>query len=145
MKRVDFDVSVAVGLGVSFPLYKILTLPDYCGTPDPLSLGDTVALLVVFASYLIVPLLLRLLPGQRVVRLGWLWTPVLGSLLLAVAHYFGIARSAEWGVEQSAKVWFVLCLWTLPIAAAVYYSGMIVRGLRKWHEGSNDNLSILQR
>ena len=145
MKRVDLEVAIAAGLGVVFPLYKFFTMPEPDGSPNPLSLGEAVALLVAFASYLIIPLPLRLLRGRCIARLVWLWIPVLGSLLIAVTLYSLGARSAGWGLEQSAKVWLALCVWTLPFAAVVYYSEMIVRGVKRWHEGPKENLSILRR
>jgi hypothetical protein len=145
MKRVDLEVAVAAGLSVVFPLYKILTLPDSCGSTNPLTLGEAVALLFVLASYLSVPLLFGLLRGQRVARFMWLWTPVLGSLLSAVILCCLGSRSIDWGLERAAKVWLVLCVWTLPFAAVVYYSGRIIRGIRRWHVGPKENLSISRR
>jgi hypothetical protein len=75
----------------------------------------------------------------------WLWTPVLGSLLSAFALYCLGNRSIDWGLELFAKVWLALCVWTLPFAAVVYYSGMIIRGIRRWHEGPKEDLSISRR
>jgi hypothetical protein len=144
MKRVDLEVAVAAGLSVVFPLYKIFTLPEICESPN-LTLGESVALLVALASYLSVPLLFGLLRGQRVARFVWLWTPVLGSLHVVVAPYWLRANSIDWGLERSAKMWLALCVWTLPFAAAVYYSGMIIRGIRRWHEGPKENLSVWRR
>ena|SRR5215213_3092663 len=145
MKRVDLGVAVAAGLGVVFPLYKILTLPGTCDSPNPLTLGGAAALLAVLASYLSVPLLFGLLRGQRGARFVWLWTPVSGSLLSAVALYSLVPRSEVWGLELSAKVWLALCVWTLPFAAVVHYSGMVIRWRRRWHEGPKENLSISRR
>jgi hypothetical protein len=134
MKLVDLEVAVAAGLSVVFPLYKIFTLPEICDS-SKLALGEGVALLLILASYLSVPLLLGLIRGQRVARVVWLWTPVLGSLLSAVVLYCLAPRSKDWGLELSAKVWLALCVWTLPFAIVVYNSGMIIRGIRRWHEG----------
>ncbi len=145
MKRVDLEVAVAAGLAVVFPLYKIFTLPEVCDSPNPLTLGGAAALLLILASYLSVPLLFGLLRGQRGARFVWLWTAVLGSLLSAVALYCLGARSIDWGLERFAKVWLALCVWTLPFAAVVYYSGMIIRGIRRGHEGPQENLSISRR
>lgn len=145
MKRVDLEVAVAAGLVVAVPLYKILTLPDYCGSPDRLTGGGAVAVLGALASYLVIPFLLRRLAGRRAVRFMWLWIPVLGSLLIAtVLHSLGV-RSGDWGPGKSAMVWLGLCLWTAPFAAAVYYSGPLVRAARRWHAGPKENLSILRR
>jgi hypothetical protein len=141
MKRVDLEVAVAAGLSVVFPLYKIFTLPEICDSPK-LTLAEAVALLAVLASYLSVPLLLGLLRSQRVARFVWLWTPVLGSLPVAVILYYPGSHSIDWGLERFAMVWLALCLWTLPFAAAVHYSGMIIRGIRRWHEGSKEKLNI---
>ena len=143
MKRVDLEVAAAAGLAVVFPLYKILTLPEMCESPN-LTHGESVALLAALASYLSVPLLFGLLRGQRGARFVWLWTPVLGSLLCVVALYCLVVRIG-WGLGLSAAVWLALCAWTLPFAAAVYYSRMIIRGIRRWHEGSKENLSISRR
>jgi peptidoglycan biosynthesis protein MviN/MurJ (putative lipid II flippase) len=144
MKRVDLEVAVAAGLSVVFPLYKIFTLPEICDSPK-LALGEAVTLLVTLASYLSAPLLCGLLRGQRGTRFVWLWTAVLGSLLSAVALYCLGSRSIDWGLELFAKVWLALCVWTLPFAAVVYYSGMIIRGIWRGHEGPKENLSISRR
>ena len=145
MKRVDLEVAAAAGLGVAFPLYKTFTIPESDGSPNPLTPGEAAALLVALSSYLSVPLLLRLLRRRWVARPMWLWTSVVGSLLIAATLYFPGARPAEWSLGLSAKVWLGLCVWTLPFAAVVYYSGMIVGAIRRWHDGSKHNLSILRR
>ena len=142
MKRVDLEVAAAAGLGVVFPLYRMLTLPGTCDSPNPLTRGGAAALLAVLASYLSVPLLFGLLRGQRAGRFEWLWTSVLGSLLSAAALYCLLGRSVGWGLGLSATVWLALCAWTLPLAAAVHYSGMFFRGVRRRHEGPQENPSI---
>ena len=134
MKRVDLAAAAAAGLAVVVPLYMIFTLPEMCDSPKLIP-GEAVALLAAFASYPSVPLLFGLLPDQRVARFVWLWTAALGSLLCAAALYCLVGRSLGWGLERSATVWLALCVWTLPFAAAVYYSGMILRGVRRRHEG----------
>jgi peptidoglycan biosynthesis protein MviN/MurJ (putative lipid II flippase) len=143
MKRVGIEVAVAAGLAVVFPLYKIFTLPEICDSPK-LTPGEAAALLAALASYLSVPLLFGLLRGQRAARYVWLWTPVMGSMLTAVALYRLVVLK-DWGPAQFATVWLALCVWTLPFAAAVHYSGMIVRGIRRRHEGPNEELSISPR
>jgi peptidoglycan biosynthesis protein MviN/MurJ (putative lipid II flippase) len=135
MKRVDLEVAVAAGLAVVLPLYKIFTLPGTCDSPNPLTLGGAAALLLILASYLSIPLLVGLLRGQRAACFVWFWTAVLGSLLSAVVLYCLAPSSKDWGLELSAKVWLALCVWTLPFAAIVYYSGMIIRGIRRWQRG----------
>ncbi len=144
MKRVDLEVAAAAGLVVVLPLYKIFTLAEMCESPL-LTPGEIGVLLVVLASYLSVPLLFGRLRGQRAARFMWLWIPVVGSLPIAFALSRLGAYSVDWGLERFAKVWLVLCVWTLPFAAAVYYSGMIMRGIRRWHEGPKENLSISRR
>jgi peptidoglycan biosynthesis protein MviN/MurJ (putative lipid II flippase) len=144
MKRVDLEVALSAGLAVVFPLYKIFTLPEMCDSPK-LTLGEGVALLAALASYPSVPLLFWLLRGQRAARFVWLWTPVLGSLPVAVALYCLGSRSIDWGLMLFAKVWLALCVWTLPFAAVVYYSGMIIRGIRRCHEGPKEDRSISRR
>ena len=143
MKRVDLAVAAAAGLAVVFPLYQIFTLPEICDSPK-LTPGEAAALPAAVASYLSVPLLFGLPRGQRAARLVWLWTPVMGSMLTAVALYHLVVLK-DWGLAQFAMVWLALCVWTLPFAAAVYYSGIIVRGIRRWHEGPKENLSISRR
>jgi peptidoglycan biosynthesis protein MviN/MurJ (putative lipid II flippase) len=145
MRRVDLEVAVAAGLVVVIPLYKIFTLPGTCDSPNPLTLGEDVAMLLILASYLGSALLFGLLQGQRVARFVWFWTLVLGSLLSAVVLYYLAPRSTEWGLELFAKVWLALCIWTLPFAAVVHYSRMVMRAIRRWHEGPKENLSISLR
>jgi hypothetical protein len=141
MKRVDIAVSAAAGLAVVFPLYRIFLLPEICDSPA-LTHGEAVATLVALASYLSVPVLREPLRGQRFARHVWLWTPVLGSLLCAAALFLLALRPEARGLGRFAMVWVALCVWTLPFAAAVNYSGMIIRGMRRWHEGAKENLSI---
>ena len=133
MKRVDFEVAAAAGLAAVLPLYQIFTVPEMCESPK-LTPVETVALLAATASYLSAPSLFGLLRGRRAARLVWLWTPVLGSLLSAVALY-SLVVLKDWGPAQFALVWLALCVWTLPFAAAVYYSGTIARGLRRRPRG----------
>jgi hypothetical protein len=133
MKRVDLEVAVAAGLSVVFPLYHIFTLPEICESPH-LTLGEAVSLALAVASYLSVPLLCGLRRGRRDARFMWLWTAVLGSLPVAVVIYVLWSRSIDWGLARFALVWLALCVWTLPFAAVVYYSGMMMRGIRRWTE-----------
>jgi hypothetical protein len=137
-------VSAAAGLAVVFPLYQIFLLPEICDSPK-LTPGEAVATLAALASYLSVPLLLGLLRGRWFARYVWLWTPVLGSLLCAAALFFLALRSEARGLGRFAMVWLALCVWTLPFAAVVNYSGMIVRGIRRWHGGPKEHLSISPR
>jgi hypothetical protein len=143
MKRVDLEVAAAAGLAVVLPLYKILTLPEMCESPN-LTHGEVVALPAAFASYLSVPLMFGLLRGRRGARFVWLWTPALGSLICAVALYCLVVR-IDWGLGLSAAMWLALCAWTLAFAAAAYYSGMIIRGKGRRHEGLKENLSNSRR
>lgn len=144
MKRVDIAVSAAAGLAVAFPLYQMFLLPEMCESPA-LTHREGVTTLAALASYLSVPLLSGLLRGRRIARHVWLWTPVLGSLLCAAALYCLALRPEAWGVGRFAVVWLALCVWTLPFAAAVYYSGMIVRGVRRGRGGPEEDLSISPR
>jgi hypothetical protein len=144
MKRVDIAVSAAAGLVVFFPLYQIFLLPEICDSPA-LTHGEAVALLAALASYLSVPWLFGLLRGRRFARHVWLWTPVLGSLLCAAALFLLALRPEARGLGRFAVVWLALCVWTLPFAAAVNYSGMIVRAIRSRREGPEENLSISPR
>jgi hypothetical protein len=143
MKRVGIEVAVAAGLAVVFPLYKIFTLPEICDTPR-LTFGEAAALPAVFASYLSVPLLFGLLRGQRGARFVWLWTPVVGSIPTAVALYCLVVIK-DWDPAHFAMVWLALCVWTLPFAAVVHYSGMIVRGIRRRRAGPNEDQSTPRR
>ncbi|MET0649768.1 MAG: hypothetical protein ABW208_24415 [Pyrinomonadaceae bacterium] len=144
MKRVDIAVSAAAGFAVVFPLYQIFLLPEMCESPT-LTHGEAVATLAALASYLSVPVLLGLLRGRRLARYVWLLTPVLGSLLCAAALFSLVLRSEALGLGRFALVWLALCVWTLPFAAVVNYSGMIVRGIRRWHEEPKEHLSISPR
>ena len=144
MKLVDIAVAAAAGLVVVVPLYQIFLLPEICESPK-LTHGEAVALLAALASYLSIPLLFNPLRGRRDARHVWLWTPALGSMLCATALDCLALRSVDWGLGRFAVVWLALCVWTLPFAAAVYYSGMIIRGVRRRHEGPKEDLSISPR
>ena len=142
MKRVDIAVSAAAGLAVVVPLYQMFLLPEMCESPA-LTRGEAFATPAAFASYLSVPWLLGLLRGRPSARHVWLWTPVLGSLLCAAVLYLLALRPEALGLGRFAMVWLALCVWTLPFAALINYSGMFVRGIRRWHEGADENLSIV--
>lgn len=144
IKRVDIAISAAAGLAVVYPLYQIFLLPEMCESPA-LTHGEAFATLAAFASYLSVPSLLGLLRGRRRARHVWLWTPVLGSLLCAATLYCLALRPEARGLGRFAVVWLALCVWTLPFAAVVNCSGMVVRVIRRWHEGPKENLSISPR
>lgn len=144
MKRVDIAVSAAAGLAVALPLYRIFLLPEMCDSPA-LTHGESFAALAALASYPSVTWLLGLLRGRRPARHVWLWTPVFGSLLCAAALFLLALRPDARDLGRFALVWLALCVWTLPFAAAVNYFGMLVRGIRRWHEGPKENLSISPR
>ena len=131
MKRAGIAVSAAAGLAVVIPLYQIFLLPEICDSPT-LTHGEAAALPATLASYLSVPWLLGPLRGRLPTRHVWLWTPVVGSLICAAALYCLVVLKA-WGTAQFALVWLALCVWTLPFAAVVNYSGTVVRGIRRWH------------
>jgi peptidoglycan biosynthesis protein MviN/MurJ (putative lipid II flippase) len=143
MKRVDLAVAATAGLAVVLPLYQIFTVPEICESPE-LTLGEATALSAALASYLSVPLLPGPLRGQRAARFAWLWTPVMGSMLTAIALYCLVVFK-DWGPAQFALVWLALSVWTLPFAAVVYYTGTIVRGMRRRHEEPKEGLSISRR
>ena len=144
MKRVDIAVSTAAGLAVVVPLYQIFLLPEMCESPT-LTPGEAVATLAALASYLSVPVLSGLLRGRRPARYVWLWTPVMGSMLCADALFLLALRPEARGLGRYAMVWLALCVWTLPFAAVVNYSGMIVRGIRRWRGRPKEDLSISPR
>lgn len=141
MKRVDIAVSAAAGLAVVFPLYQIFLSPEMCESPT-LTPVEAVATLAALACYLSVPLLLGPPRGRRLARYVWLWTPVLGSLLCAAALFLLVLRPEARSFERFAVVWLALCVWTLPFAAVVNYSGMIVRVVRRWRDGPKEHRSI---
>ena len=141
MKRVDIAASAAAGLAVVFPLYQMFLLPEMCESPA-LTSGEAVATLAAFASYPSVPLLSGLFRGRRLDRHAWLLTPALGSLLCADALFLLALRPEARDLGRFAIVWLALCVWTLPFAALVYHSGMIVRGIRRWCEGPKGHLNI---
>lgn len=144
MKRVDIVVSAAAGLAVVFPLYQLLLLPEICESPK-LTHGEAFATLAALASYLGVPWLLGLLRGRRFTRHLWLWTPVMGSLLCAAALFLLVLRPEARSLGRFAMMWLTLSVWTLPFAAVVNYSRMIVREIRRWHEGPKEHPSISPR
>ena len=144
MKRDDLEAAAAAALSVAFPLYKIFTMRESDGSPNLLTPGELGILLLVLLCYVAAPLPLRLLSKCRVVGLTWLWGPVLGSALVAAADYrFGLTHAGA-GVARAAKGWPVLGAWTAAPAAAVYYSGAVVRSVRRWHEGPNAYPGILR-
>ena len=143
MKCVDIAVSAAAGLAVVFPLYQIFLLPEICESPK-LTLGEAAALPAALASYLSIPLLPGPLRGRRAARYVWLWTPLMGSMLTAVSLH-SLVVLKDWGPAQFTVTWLALCVWTLPFAAAVNYSGKIVRRVRRWHEGPKEHPSISPR
>lgn len=139
MKRPDINVAAAAGLSVYLPLYWMATRPESdCTlnpTPNPLTAFKVGALMFTLAAYLLAPSVLSLLSRYPLAARtpSWLSTPAVGSAILVLA---GVAVSFVTGepvtVEWTVTAWLVLCLWTMPAAAGVYYFGAVVRLIKAW-------------
>lgn len=109
----------------------------------------TFALLCV-SCYLAAALLFVLTKAHTRITAAWIPVVVLGSLVLAI---FDVWSSPELWRFFAYDLVFVylrdtlertvwLSLFTMPFAAAVKYSGSMVRGLKRWHNGQDYSLSI---
>jgi hypothetical protein len=147
MKRVDFDCGLAAGVAVAGVLYLLMSF-DSDG-PRALALSDVLLLTWAFMSYMMAAAVASLL--RRNVTVGrvpsWVTVALLGSALFGEALYL---ERVFWGgrdfeIEKALTVLAVVTFYTAPFAAGAYYSGRVVRAVRKWHDGPDRRrLSILR-
>lgn len=138
MMKADMKVATAAGLSVYLPLYWMATRPESDGTPNPMTAGKVVALLLTFAVYLLTPFVLRLLSRYTLAARtpSWLSIPAVGSALLVmvgVAAMFVMRQPVT--VEDTFMGWLVLSLWTMPASAWVYYFRPVVDLIKAWNRG----------
>jgi branched-subunit amino acid ABC-type transport system permease component len=153
--RIDLTSAVAAGAGLSLMGVVLLNV-SYLRTVNPQHFSD-VAKLVAIATipYLIAGLIVRWLwvkPLRRILP-SWLMIACLGSLLIVISagalsfYMKTVASSAPAStlqtlsdftrdkVKDGLATFVALTLLTLPITATVYYSGSIVRAVRRWQKG----------
>ena len=122
------------------------------------------ATLVAVLSYLSVILLLQRFWSGTLKRLlpHWLMVSVLGSFLfITIVAITSMNMTFElWNyyqtrmplsefiaqeLEMLRSVFLVFVFLTLPITAVIHYAGAIVRFVARWHNGSEQVLSIIKR
>ena len=146
--RSHIEMAFAAALTVDLPLYWIFTRRHSDGRPNPLTLGESEVLILVFACYLVIPFLVKLFRRQHLLKIvpTWLWISILGATLIVVADYsIGIRYRESIRLDRMAKEWLVLGVFTMPITALIYYSRAIVKLVRRWHEGEPSNLSVVRK
>ncbi|HEV2799814.1 MAG TPA: hypothetical protein VGW12_04920 [Pyrinomonadaceae bacterium] len=155
--RVDVTCALAASSWLTFIFYQISTISEPFNPYLCLKYG-----LIAFSSFVLTALFLwkcwrgalnRLLPR-------WILLSMLGALLNE------IPSSIEWipkawqdpyfremyptfreflsrELDMVRSVIIMNFFLTLPITGTIYYAGAIVRGIRKWHNRPEYNLSIL--
>ena len=163
--RVDMVSAAAAGGGLSATcliLLKaatclILLKASTLGRVNPLDFSDVASLiLIAMMPYLVAGLVIHWLwikPLRRLIP-SWVMIALLGSLFIVLSA--GVlsfyTKAVAWSdpatmyetleafITDKAKdglgVFVALSLFTLPITAAVYYTGSIVRVMRRWHTGA---------
>lgn len=154
--RIDMASAATAGGGLSatcLVLLKASTLDRV----NPLDLSDVASLvLITVIPYLVAALVIHWLwtkPLRRMIP-SWVIIALLGSLFIvlsagALSFY---TKAVAWSdpatmydtleafIADKAKdglvVFIALSIFTLPITAAVYYAGSIVRVVRRWHTGA---------
>lgn len=149
MRRVDFDCGLAAGLGVAGTLYVLMKL-SFDPDPPPLSRGRLVVLLIAAASYLTAAAARALFTGVKLLRRApsWAFVSLIGSAMLVVPFYGYemIYSDAAFGWGYALKLLLIFAVYSAPFAAGAYYSGDLMRALKKWHEGPGyRGLSILRK
>lgn len=161
--RVDMVSAAAAGVGLSATCL-ILLKASTLGRVNPLDFNDVASLvLITVMPYLVAGLVIHWLWIKRLRRMlpSWIMIALLGSLFIvlsagALSFY---TKAVAWSdpttmyealdafIADKAKdglgVFVALSLFTLPITAAVYYAGGIVRTVRRWHNGAEPPPSIL--
>jgi hypothetical protein len=148
--RVTIGCSLAAGLSIPVAWFGLLRISVMWEINTP---SWTVMLrggLECVSCFMAAGLLLILAKAHRKIVFDWVLVVVSGSLILAI---FDVGRHLDvWRLPAydlifvylrdalEDTVW--LSLFTLPFAAAVKYSGSMVRGLKRWHNGQDYSLSI---
>jgi len=153
--RLALGSALAAGAGLSLMGVALLNV-SYLRTVNPLHITD-VAKLVLLATipYLVAALVINWLWIKRLRRIlpSWLMIACLGSLLIVVSvgavSFFSkaVPSSASAGMLQTLSdftrdrlmdgfaIFVALTLLTLPLSATVFYSGSIVKAVRRWRDG----------
>lgn len=161
--RVDMVSAASAGVGLSATCL-ILLKASTLGRVNPLDFSDVASLvLITVMPYLVAGLVIHWLwfkPLRRMLP-SWVMIALLGSLLivLSAGTLSFYTKAVTWCdpttiyetlgafITDKAKdglgVFVVLSLFTLPITAAVYYAGSIVRAVRHWYNGAEPPPSIL--
>jgi hypothetical protein len=139
LMRSQIEIAIAAALTVDLPLYWIFTRRHSDGRPNPLTPGEIEILILVLACYLVVPFLIKLFRKRHLLQIipTWLWISTVGATLIVIADYsIGISYRESIRPDRMGKEWLVLSVFTMPV---------IVRLVRRWHEGEPFNLSIVRR
>ena len=159
---VDMASAAAAGGGLSatgLVLLKASTL----GRVNPMDFSDVASLMLITTiPYLVAALVTHWLWTKPLRRLipSWVMIALLGSLFIVLsAGALSFYTKGAWSepammvgtleafIADKAKdglvVFVALSIFTLPIAAAVYYAGSIVRAVRRWHNDAEKPPSIL--
>jgi cytochrome bd-type quinol oxidase subunit 2 len=153
--RLDLASAFVAGAGLSLMGVVLLNV-SYLRTVNPQHITD-VAKLVLIATipYLVAALVIQWLWVKRLRRIlpSWLMIAGLGSLLIIVSagalSFFvkAVPSSASADILQTLSdftrdklmdgfaTFVALTLLTLPLTATVYYSGSIIKAVRRWQNG----------
>ena len=144
--RLALVSALAAGAGLSLMGVVLLNV-TFLRRVNPQQAAD-VARLVLIATipYLVAALVVHWVKPLRRLLPSWLLIACLGSLLIVVSagawSFYMKAGVLETlpdftrdKVKDGLATFVALTLLTLPITAAVYYSGGIVRAVRRWQSG----------
>ena len=152
--RLSVIVGCALAAGLSIPItwFGFLRISVLWRINTPSWVLMLTFALACVSCYMAAALLLILAKAHRKFALSWLLVVAVGSFILTV--FADVWRNPEiWRLSAyelmsvhlrdalERTVW--LSLFTLPFAAIVKYSGSIVRGIRRWHNGRDYALSIV--
>ena len=145
--RVIVGCSLAAGLSIPIAWFGFLRISVLWRINTPSWTFMLTIALVCISCYMAAGLLSILAKAHRTIASDWILVVVLGSLILAIFDVWSLRRYFAYDLifvylrdTLERTVW--LSLFTTPFAAAVKYSGSIVRGLKRWQNGQDYSLSI---
>lgn len=146
--RTEIECAIAAGIGVSLPLYLVFTGPKLMVEPNPFTAIEAGFILLIFAGYAVTPFLYQPIKGCSFSKWipVWVFIAFWGSFSFVLADYlFELSFFYFFGWKFMLIEFVYLSVYTMSVAGIVYYSGSIVRRLRRWQANEHENLSILRK
>jgi hypothetical protein len=154
--RVDMTSAAAAGAGLCMT-GLVLLKASMLDRVDPLEVSALAYLaLLTMIPYLAAGLIIHWLWNKSLRHAipSWIMIALLGSMFVVVSAgawsfytkglaFETVADFIGDKIKDGLGVFVILCLFALPITAAVYYAGRIVRGFRRWYYYGAEPPSIL--